>query len=82
MLGFQEVFFQLQKYEELLTNANKEAYACLQCGEGETGDMARPPVYNVGHQAEAQRRLRRQPPLQETGTDKGIVFGFNLANCV
>ncbi|XP_009274769.1 PREDICTED: centrosomal protein of 152 kDa [Aptenodytes forsteri] len=59
-----------EKYEELLTNANKEAYTCLQCGEGETGDMATPPVYNVGHQAEAQRRLRRQPPLQETGTDK------------
>ncbi|KAM6246311.1 centrosomal protein of 152 kDa isoform 2-T3 [Spheniscus humboldti] len=59
-----------EKYEELLTNANKEAYTCLQRGEGETGDMARPPVYNVGHQAEAQRRLRRQPPLQETGTDK------------
>ncbi|XP_009329220.1 PREDICTED: centrosomal protein of 152 kDa [Pygoscelis adeliae] len=59
-----------EKYEELLTNANKEAYTCLQRGEGETGDVARSPVYNVGHQAEAQRRLRRQPPLQETGTDK------------
>ncbi|KAM9275735.1 LOW QUALITY PROTEIN: centrosomal protein of 152 kDa [Morus bassanus] len=59
-----------EKYEELVRNVNKEAYSCLQCGEAETGDMARPPVYNVGHQAEAQRRLRRQPPLQETGTDK------------
>ncbi|XP_074011747.1 LOW QUALITY PROTEIN: centrosomal protein of 152 kDa [Numenius arquata] len=59
-----------EKYEELLSNVNKEAYSCLQHG-GETGDMARPPVYNVGHQAEAQRRLRQQPPLQETGTDKG-----------
>ncbi|XP_072727037.1 centrosomal protein of 152 kDa isoform X3 [Ciconia boyciana] len=60
-----------EKYEELLSNVNKEAYTCLQRGEGETGDMARPPVYEFGHQAEAQRRLRRQPPLQETGTDKG-----------
>ncbi|XP_075620475.1 centrosomal protein of 152 kDa isoform X1 [Balearica regulorum gibbericeps] len=60
-----------EKYEELMTNVNKGAYSCLQCGEKETGDMARPPVYSVGHQAEAQRRLRRQPPLQETGTDKG-----------
>ncbi|XP_075016143.1 centrosomal protein of 152 kDa isoform X4 [Calonectris borealis] len=59
-----------EKCEELLSNVNKEAYTCLQCGEGETGDMARLPVYNVGHQAEAQRRLKRQPPLQETGTDK------------
>ncbi|NWH64856.1 CE152 protein, partial [Geococcyx californianus] len=64
--------FQLQKYEELVSNVNKEAYFCLQCGEGETGGMARPAVHNVGHQAEVQRRLRRQPPLQETGTNKGI----------
>ncbi|XP_054244147.1 centrosomal protein of 152 kDa [Indicator indicator] len=59
-----------EKYEELLSNVNKESCSCLQCGEGETGNVARPPVYNVGHQAEARRRLRRQPPLQETGTDK------------
>nr|XP_009926012.1 PREDICTED: centrosomal protein of 152 kDa isoform X3 [Haliaeetus albicilla] len=59
-----------EKYEELVSNVNKEAYSCLQHGEGETGDVTRPPVYNVGHQAEAQGRLRRQPPLQETGTDK------------
>ncbi|KAM9223831.1 LOW QUALITY PROTEIN: centrosomal protein of 152 kDa [Leptosomus discolor] len=58
-----------EKYEELVNNVNKEASSCLQQGEGETGDMARP-LYNVGHQAEAQRRLSRQPPLQETGTDK------------
>ncbi|KAM9637766.1 centrosomal protein of 152 kDa isoform 2-T2 [Morphnus guianensis] len=60
-----------EKYEELVNNVNKEAYSCLQRGEGETGDVTRPPVYNVGHQAEAQGRLRRQPSLQETGTDKG-----------
>lgn len=82
MLGFQEVFFQLQKYEELLSNVRKEACSCLQCGEGESGDVAKPPVYSVGHQAEAQKRLRRQLPLQETGTDKGIGFVFNLATCV
>ncbi|XP_075570007.1 centrosomal protein of 152 kDa [Pelecanus crispus] len=60
-----------EKSEELVSNVNKQVYSCLQRGEGETGDMARSPVYNVGHQAEAQRKLRRQPPLQETGTDKG-----------
>ncbi|XP_010283998.1 PREDICTED: centrosomal protein of 152 kDa [Phaethon lepturus] len=60
-----------EKYEELMSNVNKEAYSCLQCGEGETGDMARPPVYDIGHQAEARRRLRPQLPLQGTGTDKG-----------
>ncbi|XP_010117318.1 PREDICTED: centrosomal protein of 152 kDa, partial [Chlamydotis macqueenii] len=60
-----------EKYEELVSNVNKEAYSCLQCGEGETGDVARPPACNVGHQGEAERRLRQQPPLQETGTDKG-----------
>ncbi|XP_010179234.1 PREDICTED: centrosomal protein of 152 kDa [Mesitornis unicolor] len=59
-----------EKYEELVSNSNKEVYCCLQRGEGETGDVTRPPVYSVGHQAEAHKRLRRQPPLQETGTDK------------
>lgn len=73
--------FQLQKYEELVSNVNKEAYSCLQRGEGETGDVTRPPVYNVGHQ-EVQGRLRRRPPLQETGTDKGTGLVFNLANCI
>ncbi|KAK2539560.1 centrosomal protein of 152 kDa isoform X1 [Columba livia] len=60
-----------EKYEELLSNVNKAAYSCLQRGEGVTGDMARPPLCSVGHQAEAQSGLRRWPPLQETGTDKG-----------
>ncbi|XP_035755396.1 centrosomal protein of 152 kDa isoform X2 [Egretta garzetta] len=59
-----------EKYEELVSNVNKEAYSCLQHGEGETGDVARSSVYNVGHQAEAQKRLRQQPPFQETGVDK------------
>ncbi|KAM6125450.1 LOW QUALITY PROTEIN: centrosomal protein of 152 kDa [Phoenicopterus ruber ruber] len=59
-----------EKYEELVSNVSKEAHSCLQHSDGETGDMAGPPVYDVGHQAEAKRRLRRQPPLQETGTDK------------
>ncbi|XP_074773073.1 centrosomal protein of 152 kDa [Athene noctua] len=59
-----------EKYDELVSNVNKEAFSCLQRGEGGTGDMARSPVYHVGHQAEAQGRLRRQPPLQETGADK------------
>ncbi|XP_067999873.1 centrosomal protein of 152 kDa isoform X2 [Melanerpes formicivorus] len=59
-----------EKYEELVSSVNKESCSCLQCDEGQTGTVARPPVYNVEHQAEAQRRLRRQPPLQETGTEK------------
>ncbi|XP_042660230.1 centrosomal protein of 152 kDa [Tyto alba] len=59
-----------EKYEELVSNVNAEAYSCLQCGEGETGDMARPPVYNVGREEDEQKRLAGQPPLQETGTDK------------
>ncbi|NWX58398.1 CE152 protein, partial [Promerops cafer] len=61
-----------EKYEELVSNANKESYPYPQHGAGNTGDVARPLVCNVGHQAEAQRRLRSQTPLQEAGTDKGI----------
>ncbi|NWZ43422.1 CE152 protein, partial [Brachypodius atriceps] len=59
-----------EKYEELVNNANKDSYPNPQHGARNTGDAARPPVCNVGHQAEAQRRLRRQTPLQEAGTDK------------
>ncbi|XP_057889678.1 centrosomal protein of 152 kDa isoform X3 [Melospiza georgiana] len=59
-----------EKYEELVSNANKESYSHPQHGAGNTGDVARPPVCSAGHQAEAQRRLRRQTPLQEAGTDK------------
>ncbi|XP_064245511.1 centrosomal protein of 152 kDa isoform X4 [Passer domesticus] len=59
-----------EKYEELVSNANKESYPYLQHGAGNTGDVARPAVCSVGHQAEAQRRLRRQTPLQEAGTEK------------
>lgn len=65
-----------------MTNVNKEACSCLHHGEGETGDMVRPPVSGAGHQVEAQKRPRRQLPLQETGADKGVGFGFNLANYV
>uniref|UniRef100_A0A8C5J3A6 Centrosomal protein 152 n=1 Tax=Junco hyemalis TaxID=40217 RepID=A0A8C5J3A6_JUNHY len=59
-----------EKYEELVSNANKASYPHPQHGAGSTGDVARPPVCSVGHQAEAQRRLRRQTPLQEAGTGK------------
>ncbi|XP_027744755.1 centrosomal protein of 152 kDa isoform X4 [Empidonax traillii] len=59
-----------EKYEELVSNANKESYPYVQHGAGDTGDMGRTPVCSVGHQAEAQRRLRRPTPLQESGTDK------------
>ncbi|XP_061203341.1 centrosomal protein of 152 kDa isoform X2 [Neopsephotus bourkii] len=59
-----------EKYEKLMSNVNKEAYSCLHHGEGETGDMVRTPVSGAGHQVEAQKRPRRQLPLQETGMDK------------
>ncbi|KAM9533137.1 centrosomal protein of 152 kDa isoform 2-T2 [Guaruba guarouba] len=59
-----------EKYEELMSNVNKQAYSCLHHGEGETGDMVRPPVSSAGRQIEARKRPRRQLPLQETGTDK------------
>lgn len=65
-----------------MSNVNKEAYSCPDHGEGETGDMVRPPVSGAGHEVEAQKRPRRQLPLQETGTDKGIGFGFDLASYV
>ncbi|NXY03922.1 CE152 protein, partial [Pteruthius melanotis] len=61
-----------EKYEELVSNANKESYPYPKAAAGDTGDVTRPPVCNAEHQAEAQRRLRTQTPLQETGTDKGI----------
>ncbi|NWR40897.1 CE152 protein, partial [Regulus satrapa] len=61
-----------EKYEELASNTNKESYPYPQHGTGNAGDMARPPVCNAGHQAEEQRRLSRQTPLLEAGTDKGI----------
>lgn len=59
-----------EKYEELVSNADKESYPYPQHGAGNTGDVATSPVCDAGHQAEAQRRLRRQTPLQEAGTDK------------
>ncbi|NXB15179.1 CE152 protein, partial [Rhagologus leucostigma] len=57
-----------EKYEELVSNANKESYPSPQHGAGDAGDVARAPVCNVEHQAEAQRRLGTQTALQETGT--------------
>nr|XP_009679650.1 PREDICTED: centrosomal protein of 152 kDa isoform X1 [Struthio camelus australis] len=59
-----------EKYEELLSKVNEKTCSYVQSGEGETGDMARPSVYSVGHQVEIQRRLRRQLSSQETETDK------------
>ncbi|XP_071611340.1 centrosomal protein of 152 kDa [Heliangelus exortis] len=57
-----------KKYEELLNNVNKAECSHQPCGR-ESGDMTRP-VYNTEHTAEAQRKPRRQQPLQETRTDK------------
>ncbi|XP_068814660.1 centrosomal protein of 152 kDa isoform X8 [Struthio camelus] len=59
-----------EKYEELLSKVNEKTCSYVQSGEGETGDMARPSVYSVGHQVEIRRRLRRQLSSQETETDK------------
>ncbi|XP_039933571.1 centrosomal protein of 152 kDa isoform X3 [Hirundo rustica] len=59
-----------EKYEELVSNANKESHPYPQRDAGDTGDVVRPSVCNAGPQAEAQRRLRRQAPFQEAGTDK------------
>lgn len=75
LLDFQTVFFQLQKNEKLLNNANKEACSCMQGGDGETGDMARSPFYSIGQQGETQRRLKRR---HKSGTDGGIEFVFTL----
>ncbi|KAM8804402.1 centrosomal protein of 152 kDa [Eudromia elegans] len=58
-----------EKYEELLSKVNEKTYCYVQSGEGENGEIGRSPVYNVGHQIE-KRRVSRQPPPQETETNK------------
>eukprot|EP00076_Gallus_gallus_P044259 XP_025009797.1 centrosomal protein of 152 kDa isoform X7 [Gallus gallus] len=60
-----------EKNEELLNNANKEVCCCMQGGDGETGDMARSPLYNTGQQAETQRRLRRRHRSGTDGVEQG-----------
>lgn len=79
--GFSEGIFQLQKYEELLSSVNKNAYPSMPQDTGETGDLATPPSYGIGQQAETQRKPRRCPPLQRAGTDGGIGLVFTLADC-
>ncbi|XP_043380172.1 centrosomal protein of 152 kDa isoform X7 [Chelonia mydas] len=58
-----------EKHEELAFSLKETEHSCKQNGEGETGDQARPPMYDVGLQVEIQRILRRQPPLQDTEMD-------------
>ncbi|XP_039346638.1 centrosomal protein of 152 kDa isoform X6 [Mauremys reevesii] len=58
-----------EKHEELVFSLKETEHSCMQNGEGETGDKARPPMYDVGLQVEIQRILRRQPPLQDTEMD-------------
>ncbi|XP_038276086.1 centrosomal protein of 152 kDa isoform X3 [Dermochelys coriacea] len=58
-----------EKHEELVFSLKETEHSCKQNGEGETGDQARPPMYDVGLQVEIQRILRRQPPLQDTEMD-------------
>ncbi|XP_032618852.1 centrosomal protein of 152 kDa isoform X2 [Chelonoidis abingdonii] len=58
-----------EKREELVFSLKETEHSCMQNGEGETGDKARPPMYDIGLQVEIQRILRRQPPLQDTEMD-------------
>ncbi|CAM5087433.1 unnamed protein product [Natator depressus] len=58
-----------EKHEELAFSLKETEHSCKQNGEGETGDQARPPMYDVGLQVEIQRILRRQPPLRDTEMD-------------
>ncbi|XP_062998371.1 centrosomal protein of 152 kDa [Elgaria multicarinata webbii] len=57
-----------EKHEDLGHNFKDSENSCMQSTEGETGDKARPSMYDIGQQVELQRRLRK-PPLQETGMD-------------
>ncbi|XP_030433460.1 centrosomal protein of 152 kDa isoform X3 [Gopherus evgoodei] len=58
-----------EKHEELVFSLKETEHSCMQNGEGETGDKARSPMYDIGLQVEIQRILRRQPPLQDTEMD-------------
>ncbi|KAH0619972.1 hypothetical protein JD844_014453 [Phrynosoma platyrhinos] len=57
-----------EKHEDLDYNFKDLAESCMQ-NEGETGDKARPFIYDVGQQVELQRMLKNQPSLQETDVD-------------
>ncbi|KAJ7311018.1 hypothetical protein JRQ81_006614 [Phrynocephalus forsythii] len=58
-----------EKHEDLAYTFRKSEDSRLPSGEGETGDQARPFLYDVGQQIELERRLRKQPPSQETEMD-------------
>ncbi|XP_033022852.1 centrosomal protein of 152 kDa isoform X3 [Lacerta agilis] len=58
-----------EKHEVLDYNFKEPGDSCLHSSEGETGDKARPSMYNVGQQVELQRMLRKQTPLQESEMD-------------
>ncbi|XP_033022854.1 centrosomal protein of 152 kDa isoform X5 [Lacerta agilis] len=60
---------QKEKHEVLDYNFKEPGDSCLHSSEGETGDKARPSMYNVGQQVELQRMLRKQTPLQESEMD-------------
>ncbi|XP_008119078.2 centrosomal protein of 152 kDa isoform X2 [Anolis carolinensis] len=62
-----------QKHEDLGYNFKDFEDPCLQ-NEGETGDKARPILYDVGQQMELQRMLRKQPSLQEAEMDSGSNY--------
>ncbi|XP_019359723.1 PREDICTED: centrosomal protein of 152 kDa isoform X1 [Gavialis gangeticus] len=58
-----------EKQEELVSNLKKKVCSCVS-GEEETGDKARPPMYDVGHQLEIHRIIGSQMPLQGTEMEK------------
>ncbi|XP_044294949.1 centrosomal protein of 152 kDa isoform X2 [Varanus komodoensis] len=57
-----------EKHEDLDYNFKDSQNSCMQSGEGETGDKARPSMFDIGQQVELQRRLRKSP-FQETEMD-------------
>nr|XP_060611287.1 centrosomal protein of 152 kDa isoform X2 [Anolis sagrei ordinatus] len=62
-----------EKHEDMGYNFKDLEDRCLQ-NEGETGDKARPILYDVGQQIELQRMLRKKPSLQETEVDTGSNY--------
>ncbi|XP_066491679.1 centrosomal protein of 152 kDa isoform X2 [Tiliqua scincoides] len=58
-----------EKHEDLNHNGNDQEHSYIRSGEEETGDKARPSMFDLGKQVELQRILRKQPALQETEMD-------------
>lgn len=71
----------MQKHENLDHNFKDGEHSYIRSGEEETGDKARPSIFDLGKQLELQRVLRKQPALQETEMDFGI-FPFVVLFCM